>query len=226
MDFIQRSATSHWRRARKKTKSLRPGASTPIEKRAGIGRARARKAVDRLLSDKQLLQRGVRALNGKMRQIFTLSHSAHPHLIFLPNAFINGATGEDSPIERLRIANSMPALQMMVDIYDTQDMAGSSGLDWTEIRGQYDRKLIRDFGAFNVWGFNSTNQTASTNCALRKRFGKLTRESNDAFWSAFTILERTSLIESVRHIVDMVPLSILDSNHRIPRKTTHRQNRP
>lgn len=169
-----------------------------IEKKAGIGRPRAQRAMQKLI-DRKLITR----IKGGARPHHRIQHSKEPRWVYLPNALITGAVTELAPIERIRRRGSIQALRMLVEFYYHQELAADGGVAWSLLRGTYERQRITERGRFVIWGFSSKNEgTSPWSCPLRSQFGRPSEEAGDTFWDTLSALEEMSLIQRVRHLVE------------------------
>lgn len=168
-----------------------------VEKHTGIGRKRAAQYIDALKA--KALVKASPPVNGWPRLELTISTT--PDWVFLPNSIVDGVSGEDPPLERIRRRGSVQALKMLIDAYAIHDLANDDGLDWRLIRQSYKRSAITERGIWSIWGFDLENSTATWGCPLRRQFPKST-EGNDSFWEVFTILIDAGLVTVHPYLVE------------------------
>src|SRR5690606_36450901 len=90
-----------------------------IETYTGIGRPRAIKAIEALLSAGFVTKRR----GGSRPQYFIEPDgSPDPDWIWLPNALIDGAADEAPPVERVGQSHNLGALRLLVELYGAHDL--------------------------------------------------------------------------------------------------------
>ena len=137
-----------------------------IERRTRISRAKAKEAIARLLTE------GV-ADKVRPRPVYRLKAADEvtgckgalealqkPAWTWLPNALIDGAAGEDPPVELLRQAQEINALRLLVSLYEAQDLVSFGGLHWRQIRLTFEGKELGRPDGWRVLRFTPTTDTA------------------------------------------------------------------
>lgn len=177
-----------------------------VEQRTKISRPQAKKAVQGLIASKRvILEKGGQHPRYKL----TAAASAEDW-IWLPNALIDGAAGETSPIELLRQSQSLHAIQLFVDLYQAQSLANVGGVHWRQLRTKYDRVKVGERGKYVVWGFSSPNSYGVFDTIAPFVVGKPVAEHRKlesgkkqlVFWDALAVIRNIGLAECVGHIVD------------------------
>jgi hypothetical protein len=118
---------------------------------------------------------------------------------------VDGAAGEVPPIELIRQTRSLPALQLLVELYAAQFLPGYGGVPRELLKVVFERTKVGEQGPFVVWGFRSKRLLAGL--ALYRPFLTGQHKSgssrdagvDDAFWPAVHALENLGLVEEVRH---------------------------
>ena len=188
-----------------------------IEKYTGIGRHRAKLAIQKLI-DAGLVSRlqGTRQVyyiapgtDGQSIELEVPTANPEPRWIWLPNSLVTGVSGEPSPIERVRGLQKVRVLQHLVALYDVQDLAQDGGIHWRSIRLSYERSQITERGIWNIWGFvKSENLTTWRNSPVAAPFKDASCCDGEAdqfmeqFWESWHALRRLGLIECVPHLVE------------------------
>jgi hypothetical protein len=93
------------------------------------------------------------ALNPKTAEVET-----PPEWIWLPNALVDGVSGETPPIEVVRESGRPTALRLLVDLYGAQSLAENDGVHWRQLRKYYERERVGQQGIYVVWGFTQKNE--------------------------------------------------------------------
>ncbi len=177
-----------------------------IECRTGISRPRAKAAIASLIGGGL-----VRLDQGGLRPRYHLFESGEGVVwVWLPNALIDGAANETPPIELLRQSQDVGALRLLVNFYFEQSLQNDCGVHFRKLRLEYAREKVGEAGAFNIWGFAPTHQTAWRSISLVKPFmtGKDTVEGKQdtgwpVFWKSLGVLENDlGLVQLVAHLVE------------------------
>jgi hypothetical protein len=132
-----------------------------------------------------------------------------PLAIWLPNALVDGAAGEVPPIELIRQTRSLPALQLLIELYAAQFLPSYGGVPPNLLKMVFDRAKVGERGPFVVWGFRSKHLLA--NHTLYRPFlsGKTKDDGSgrdvgldNEFWPAVHVLEDVGLVETVGMLLD------------------------
>jgi hypothetical protein len=103
---------------------------------------------------------------------------SEPLAIWLPNAVVDGAAGEVPPIELIRQTRNLPALRLLVELYEAQFLPIFGGIPREMLRGEFERLHVGERGPFVVWGFREKTLHGSYNLAQPFFTGVIkTRES-------------------------------------------------
>lgn len=172
-----------------------------VEKWAGIGRPRAKRAIDEL-KRRHMIVAASYTVGRRTHKAWQLPTSKEPDWAYLPNTFITSATTETAPIERLRKLGSIESIRMIIQIYHLQDLPASGGLDWSFVHGYYERELITERGRFRIYGWNHKGWRAPKESSLRAQFGQLTNLTNQQFFDTITALVDLGLVEWVRMLIE------------------------
>lgn len=121
-------------------------------------------------------------------------------LIWLPNELIDGAGQETPPVTKLRQAQDVSALQLLVELYHDQELAGDGGLPRSMVRGKFERTKIADFGQFEMTGFTRDQSVAWGAGALSRFWNK--SNSNGQVWPTLQVLIGLGLLELVDYLAE------------------------
>lgn len=129
--------------------------------------------------------------------------AARPDWIWLPIELIEGAAGEDAPVELIRQADSLPMLRLLVDLYHAQSLGEYGGIHWGQIRQKYTRYKAAERGPFVVWGFKKDTMLTYLAAPFVRPHVSGTSGEQDAsiFWQAHSALADLGLLEVVGHLV-------------------------
>jgi hypothetical protein len=170
-----------------------------------------------------LVARGLAKERHKGSRIFELDEAAiralvEPMAVWLPNALIDGAADEVPSVELIRQTRSLPALQLLIELYAVQFLPNYGGVPRDILQVQFERAAIGEQGPFVVWGFKpkhwkskAKHMTSSYQFACQFITGQFTKRNNgtrldvgrDAiFWSAVNALIDLGLIERIGMLLD------------------------
>lgn len=186
-----------------------------IEKYTGIGRPRAKVAVDVLVA-KGLLQRKrggsnpfyyiVPAHQIPKVKLARNAPAADPEWIWLPKTLVMGAAAEEPPIERLRRLGDTATLRLLIDLYDSQILASDGGIHWRKVRMEFNREKVGEAGRFSFWRFTQRHETVRwTGPFLPFHQGKLVDggdAGSTAVWKSWNDLKSSGLLECVEHLIE------------------------
>jgi hypothetical protein len=144
-----------------------------------------------------------RNAGGRKQTLFELDETAitalvEPLSIWLPNALVDGAASEVPPIELIRQTRSLPALRLLVELYEVQFLPIFGGIPREMLWGEFERLKVGERGPFVVWGFSEKTLRGSYKLAQPFYTGKIkTRENGTrldeswdaSFWPAVEILQ-------------------------------------
>ena len=123
------------------------------------------------------------------------------HLVWLPNTLVDGAMGETSPLERLRQNGDSKAIQLLVDLYDSQNLREDGDISRSVVFQLWDRLELGSFGEFTIWGFMPSRQTSARATEIVKAQWDADAKSPEGryapFWRRLVILQDCGLIEWV-----------------------------
>lgn len=191
-----------------------------IEKYTGIGRGLARRSIDALIASGAITQtQGGKKPRYVLEEIEGIRRPQHADpssspddtatsWIWLPNSLVTGVGTEVTPLERVRGLQDVRSLQLLITMYDHQNLADNGGLHWLHIRRIYSRKLITNRGIWNVWAFSEGRRQTWPDRPIASNF--VTGAFDDAgcdpgredFSQSFESLERLGLVECVPHLVE------------------------
>lgn len=133
--------------------------------------------------------------------------AARPDWIWLPNALVDGATGEPPPVELIRQTGNPATLRLLVNLYGAHNLDEDGGIHFQRIRQSYTRHKVGEQGAFVVWGFVPGKMTAWGNASfvaphLVAANDEAKREAAwGEFWQCWHRLGGLGLVECVGHLV-------------------------
>ena len=134
-----------------------------------------------------------------------------PLAVWLPNALIDGAADEVSPVELLRQTRGLPALRLLIELYAVQFLPNYGGVPRELLQVVFDRAKIGEQGPFVVWAFKPKHTEASRDLAGQFLTGQFTKrpdgKRHDAgwdvsFWPAVNTLTELGLVELVGMVLD------------------------
>jgi hypothetical protein len=181
-----------------------------IEGRTDISRLRARAAIQALIGNLVRQDEG-----GKRPRYYLLPDGDNePEWIWLPDALVDAAAGETSPVELVREAADVWALRLLVDLYFEQSLQFDGGVHWRKIRQRYLREKVGERGEYIIWGF-SEGLIAVWQEKIAKPFltgksdryevngVKQTRDSGlTSFWKSLTTLHDLGLFRFIGHLIN------------------------
>ncbi len=136
---------------------------------------------------------------------------SEPKPIWLPNTLVDGAAGEVPPVELIRQTRNLPALRLLVELYEAQFLPIFGGIPREMLERKFERLHVGERGPFVVWGFREEALHGSYKLAQPFFTGKIkTRDSgarldegwDSTFWPAVHVLETLGLIEPVGMLLD------------------------
>lgn len=176
-----------------------------IETRTGISRDKARLAVSSLIADGFIDQERGGRLPVYRIQPFE-NNETEPEWIWLPNALVDGAASEVSPVELLRQAGNIDPLKLLIALYDVHTLANDGGIEWrpsTGIGRRYYSERLSEYGQYAIWAFTPSDKIAVGDGFKPLRlFDGNAAEAAVSFMNAFTCLISLGLVFEVEHIVE------------------------
>lgn len=145
-----------------------------------------------------------------------------PDWTWLPNAIVDGAAGEPSPLERIRQLQSLAAIRVFVDLYHSHDLAEDGGVSWANgagIRQTFERFAVGQQGPYAVWGFKRGTYSAWIGAtAVAPHFDPAQPEGHRAkgFYDALFALEKLGLVEPIAHLVESAESESAEIIHPLP----------
>lgn len=181
-----------------------------IEKRTNISRHRARAALDRLISVGLMdcLEPEKRAKGWVKYALLpaidpSTGEILAPELMYLPNAFVDGAAGETPPLERVRQTLSISVMRLAIDLYHYNALPESEGVSWRHGFGvwrEFERSLIYERGAWRVFAFKAGSLI--TTKAFRAALGYDGPERAQDFFSELGTICQIGLLEHVALLIE------------------------
>ena len=122
--------------------------------------------------------------------------------IWLPNSIVQGTSaGEESPVRRLRCAGCVRTLRSFVDLYAAHNLRDDGGISPRLIRGNFDRQMIGQQGAYVLWGFKTSNRTLWFKGPFAA-YGPAKPGETSPAWTSVSLLESMGLFSFVPHIFE------------------------
>jgi hypothetical protein len=133
--------------------------------------------------------------------------SEEPQPVWLPNAIVDGASGEAPPLALLRQMQEVSCVQLFVTLYDCSDLPTEGGVSRQFLYERYQLTKISERGACTIWRFSEGDkQRLATNMSpLSAPFltGKKDKDSGTIdFWRALAKLEACGLLAFVPHVFE------------------------
>lgn len=168
-----------------------------ISRYSGTSWRRGKDAIAALLTSKSITQSGSR-----QRPRYKLAKPKdREDLIWLPNALVTSASDETPPVARLRQARETEVLELFIELYGEQDLAGDGGLPRSLLYMPYSRERIMDMGQFIVYGFNEDNQRyCRFNGPLKKYSGR--EHGSGSAWERLGVLNDLGLLEWITYLAE------------------------
>jgi hypothetical protein len=164
--------------------------------------------------------------------------AAKPDWIWLPNALVDGAAGETAPVELIRQTGSVETLRLLVELYRAHNLDENGGLHFRQIRQDYQRHKVGEWGPFVVWGFATDLVKAWPDAPFVAPHLTIERDEKGQrwrwteFWPRWHRLHGLGLIEYVAHLVDadtqqgelMHPMALQNTGLEVERELFHAAN--
>lgn len=167
------------------------------EQYAGMGKPRARKAIDELLAS-GLIQRGPASSANFPQYVFAaIEQKAEP--IFLPVPLITGLAGELPLLRRVRETGDALLLRLLIDLYGAVGIDRTMGLPLASVRqfvkGDEPSRIVCPQGANAIWQVQ-WGDTRTMNDALSAPHAerKEGRTDWDGLWRRFDLLQTLGAI--------------------------------
>lgn len=122
-------------------------------------------------------------------------------LLWLPNELVTGAGREIPPVKRLREADDLDALRLLIDLYGVHDLAGDGGLPRNLVVGKFKREKICERGQFDVYGFKRDVPSAFKAGPLARYWATSAKEKN-IVWARIELLCEMGLLERVDYLAE------------------------
>lgn len=170
-----------------------------VEKYTGISWRRASGAIEVLCGEELVICTAA----GKRPRYKLTKPENTDDLIWLPNEIITGAGNEVPPVARIRQTQEIEVLQLFVDLYGEQELAGDGGIPRTLLYQHFEREKIMDMGQYTVYGFNRPEGGTRwcRNTGPLARYATRKEDEPDA-WSRITVLEQLGLMEWAHYLVE------------------------
>lgn len=175
-----------------------------IEKYAGIGRTRATKAIDLLISNrviKKLNKTGLpryQIVDGRKSKKLNADE-----VVWLPNGIVQGVASEMAPIARIRETKDTKILEMFIDLYAEQNLAADGCISHDYVTIKYTREILNERAQYVVYKFSYENDFTSWNNPLvEKHYSAEEGHNAKVFFSRLRTLETLNLIKPVIYLVD------------------------
>lgn len=130
-----------------------------------------------------------------------------PDWIWLPNSLIDGASDEVAPVEKLRMAQDLPSLRLLIDLYHIHSLSFSGGVPPMLLWTAYDANEVAHQRSYRIWDVSDEAETFfSMHSPFFQQFwrsanGK-TKQATDEFWRCFNLLTSLGYIHIVQHLLE------------------------
>ncbi|MBE7158050.1 MAG: hypothetical protein INR62_06385, partial [Rhodospirillales bacterium] len=130
-----------------------------------------------------------------------------PDFVWLPNTLVDGFSGPDAPLARLRQMRDIRAIRLLLDVYRFSNLPENGGIHPSVIRDTFKRTEVGKQGPYTIWAFGADTSSASWD-PLATPFleGRSTREGREAasqeFWTVWGHLRTAGLIEVVMYLFE------------------------
>jgi hypothetical protein len=128
--------------------------------------------------------------------------------IWLPNALVDGAADEPTPVSRIRQSQDMMALRLFVELYAEQNLREDGGVSPFVVYGHFERERLGERGQWAIWRFSETCEfTYPNHPVIAPHFPPLKSKNakldGSAFWNRFQILSKSlGLLECVPYLFE------------------------
>lgn len=125
------------------------------------------------------------------------------HCMWLPNTIVTGtASGETSPVARLRASGDRWALRLFVDLYAVQNLREDGGISPSIIREPYERRYVGERGIYSVWGFKRGTQSLSWAGPLAVHKQRPKDGEELPAWASVLLLQKMGLLSFIPHMME------------------------
>ncbi|MFZ3584851.1 hypothetical protein ACOI1H_22260 [Loktanella sp. DJP18] len=167
------------------------------ERYTGLGKPRAKVAVDELISYGLIKYTERSTKSFPQYQLMEISLESDP--IFLPVAFVTGLSVEASFLRRVRETGDPLLLRMLVDIYGMIQLDATYGLPIDQLSllppEEYPSRKLSEVGVHAIWAVRlSGTKSASGSWTRIHRITRDTEENWVDFWSRVALLEKMGAI--------------------------------
>lgn len=124
--------------------------------------------------------------------------------IWLPRALVEGVDREVPPIELLRQTASLPAVRLFIDLYHAQSLPRNGGVHWRQLRKEFSRTKVGEYGAWVVSGFvPGTSRTWLEAPFVAPHVDRSNKDHPaQQFWDALRTIEGLGLATYVGHMIE------------------------
>jgi hypothetical protein len=124
--------------------------------------------------------------------------------IWLPNAFVDGITGETPPLRRLRETGDAMALRLGVDLYSVHDLPNKGGVDPRCLHTVMELVHEAEVGAFGLWRFQETTPSIYPDHPIISPHIEPNAENDTAsVFRRLDLMEKIGIIERyIPHVYD------------------------
>lgn len=153
----------------------------------------------------QLVRRGLVRFDGTQYVMVDL-HSEEPDWIWLPNSLLDGAADETPPVEKVRMAQDISTLRLLVDLYHAHSLSFYGGIPTSLISRGYHVEQIAHQREYRIWNVWETDRSVSRDAPFFQPFFKAADGKIEAagklFWTAFETLEKLGYVHFIGHIFE------------------------
>lgn len=163
-----------------------------ISKYCGCRWQSADKAVLRLIElgivERDLERSGPRSPKYRILNNSTVQDSP----VWLPKTLVEGVTKTPPyPLTALREVDDPLLVRLLMDLYCSQNLVESGGIDPAVLRAKFDGEMVGESGAVRAWRFVSTHDTATDTISQIH----LVKRDWSKFWERLRLLQALNLVE-------------------------------
>jgi hypothetical protein len=134
-----------------------------VEKYTGLHSGRATSAISGLIEACHIVfaENSTKARPRYELPLCYEDNAPRDETIWLPNTLVTGtASGERSPVGRLRSRQDVSALRLLINLYSAQNLSMNGGISREVLHQEYERKRYGERGRLVVWGFHAREEQA------------------------------------------------------------------
>lgn len=130
-----------------------------------------------------------------------------PDWIWLPNSLIDGASDEVAPVEKLRMAQDLPSLRLLIDLYHVHSLSFAGGIPPMLLATVYHVNEVAHQRSYRIWDVSDAERDfVSIHAPFFQQFWHSangeTERANVEFWRCFNFLMSLGYVHIVQHLLE------------------------